>query len=249
MIIGLVVAAVVAGVIGFGVGLALGGGGGGKESKSSTEAQKGAEQPQLKFPGRANRPQPSVPLLGVVINAPIAPTATPLPAGVPTPTAAPAAVPPPAKTVPLYAHIETVTGGAGESKFQVDGNLACVKSGAFARGQRIVFRMEVVDTSTGKVLQTADVRTATVRLPNGEEVALRYGRHGNLETSPWFWVAVWDVPLDYPLGVLDYSVTVTTQDGKSITVKDPLASGSAFGDVRDEGTRETRVTIYPVSGS
>jgi hypothetical protein len=170
-------------------------------------------------------------------------TPTPLPAGA-TPAPKPAApVPPKTKTVPLYAHIDTITSAPGESLFNVDATSACVKTSQFSRGMHLVWRMELVDTSTGKILQDADVKSASVKLPTGEEAKFRYGRHGATEDSPWFWTAAWDVPLEFPLGVLEYGVTVVTQDGKSITVADPLAVSMP------ERQIESRVVIVPAPGS
>lgn len=177
-------------------------------------------------------------LISVVPNAPPRATPTPLPAGAAPP---PQPVPPAAKIMPLYAHIDTVTAGSGESKFNVDANLGCAKSGVFSRGMHIVWRMEVVDTSTGKILQGEDIDNAVVKLPHGEEVKMRFGRHGSTAESPWFWTAAWDVPMDYPLGALNYSVTVAAKGGKSMTFVDPL--------VMTSGTSDTRVTIVPVTGA
>ena len=39
--------------------------------------------------------------------------------------------------------------------------------------------------------------------------------------APWMWAAGWDIPPDYPLGALDYSIVVTTKDGRTDTWKIP----------------------------
>lgn len=179
----------------------------------------------LKFPGDrvsgetgTERTDVRVPILGAVPNAP---PRAPAPAATgPTP---PPPVPPPAKIVQLYAHVDTVTAGPGESKYFVDSSLSCVKTSVFSRGMRIVWRMEIVDATTGKVLQGADVQRALLKLPNGEEATFRYGRHGPLSESPWYLTATWDIPMTYPLGTLDYGIEITTVAGKSLSLKDPLA--------------------------
>ncbi|MBI4494635.1 MAG: hypothetical protein HY690_17805 [Chloroflexi bacterium] len=190
---------------------------------------------ELKWPGNPA----SIPILGGVPNAPPRPTPTPLPAGAVPP---PQPQPPAPRKVPLYAHIDTVTAGFGESKYNVDANLACVKTGLFSRGMHVVWRMELVDTSSTQILQAGDVENAVLKLPHGEELKFRFGRHGPTEDSPWYWTTAWDVPMDYPLGVLDYSVTVTTKGGKSVTVRDPLAMS-----LPDRGM-DTRLTIVPSTG-
>jgi hypothetical protein len=146
------------------------------------------------------------------------PTATPLPAGA---TPAPRPTPPASYYEPLalYVYADTVTAGPNESKYNIDATgikaASCVITGVFARGMHLVWRFEVVDASTGKRLTDADVASAAVRLPDGTEIKGRFGRHGSTDTSPWFWTAAWDVPLDYPLGALDWTIAVSTKDGKT----------------------------------
>lgn len=224
------------------------------QAKQAGGAQQASTSPApaaLKFPQYPGATPASIPILGAIGNAPPRPpaaTPTPVPAGV-TPPPPPTPMPPPVVTVPLYAHIETVTSGPGESKFNVDPSLSCVKSSLFSRGQHIVWRMEVVDTSTGKIL-TSDDATAKLKLPTGEEVTLRYARHGNPAVADalasWFWTAAWDVPMDYPLGTLDYKVTVTTKSGKEVTFGDPIPvrTPNYKGDV----AMDTRVVIVPAGG-
>ena len=161
-------------------------------------------------------------ILAKVPNAPPRATPSPRPAGV---TAPPAPTPPPAKIVPIYAQWDTVTAGAGESKYNVDANLTCVKSSVFSRGMHIVWRVEFVDTATGKVLQATDMRTAVLKVGT-EEITMRYGRHGALDTSPWFWTGAWDVPPTHPLGILSWSFNVTTTGGKTAAIDDHLAVGA-----------------------
>lgn len=163
-----------------------------------------------------------IPIYGAIPNAPTrAPAPTLAPGATPAPTALPA-IPPAPRVVPLYAHVDTVSAGPAESKYNVDPNISCVKTSVFSRGQRIVWRMELVDTTAGRILQGADVRDAALKLPNGEEVKFRYGRHGTTQDAPWFWTAAWDIPLDHPLGTVDYSITVSAVSGKSMTFQDPL---------------------------
>lgn len=145
-----------------------------------------------------------------------------------TPTPVPEGyVPPPPPTPPasyfapiqLYIHADTVTSGAGESPYNYDAAgidaPLCVPTGVFRRGMHLVWRYEIIDATTGRRLTSEDVETAVVTLPTGEEIKGRYGRHGRTEDSPWFWTSAWDVPLDYPLGVLDWSIDVTSNDGKT----------------------------------
>ncbi|MEK7215641.1 MAG: hypothetical protein AAB289_08615, partial [Chloroflexota bacterium] len=135
-----------------------------------------------------------------------------------------APVPPPpalvaAEVKALVLDVDTVFSGPGESRYNVDPDKYCALSSTFKRGMHLVWLMEGYEASSGKELQPADVKEAVVKLPHGETINFRYGRHGAKEGSPWFWSAAWDIPLDYPLGVLDYEVAVGTNTDKRGTFK------------------------------
>jgi hypothetical protein len=142
---------------------------------------------------------------------------------VPTPPGQAAPTPVPivaAEVKSVFLDVNTVTAGAGESRYNVDADRYCAVTSTFKRGMHMVFLMEAFEASTGKELQPADVREAQLRLPHGENINFRYGRHGQEEDSPWFWSAAWDIPPDYPLGTLDYEVALTTSTDKRGTFKD-----------------------------
>lgn len=161
------------------------------------------------------------------------PDAPPRPPREPDPpgyTPPPPPTPPPPTFVQIAFYVDTVTAGAGESIYNVDANYGCLKTSIFKRGQHIVWRMTLTDTTTGKVLQGTDLESTVIKLPNGEEISMRYGRHGGAD-GPWFWAATWDVPLDYPLGSFNYSIDALTVDGKSgtfteVKLPDSVITGS-----------------------
>lgn len=150
------------------------------------------------------------PILGAVPNAPPRATAVPPKPGI-TPPPPPKPPAPEVREITFY--VDTVTAGAGESKFNVDADRYCVINSTFRRGMHIVWRMYAWD-NTGKELQEADVDTALLKLPHGEEAKFRWGRHGATEDAPWFWTAAWDVPMQYPLGALAFTINVSTKNGK-----------------------------------
>ncbi len=164
---------------------------------------------------------------GVILAAKSVPPPTPRPTPTPPPpgfTPPPPPVPPASFTqaLQLYIYADTVTSGAGESKYNIDATATnafplCVQTSVFKRGMHMVWRWEVVDTATGKRLTTNEIDTAVVRLPTGEEIKGRFGRHGSTADAPWFWTGAWDVPLDYPLGVLDWTINAKAKDGKTGT--------------------------------
>jgi hypothetical protein len=135
-------------------------------------------------------------------------------------TPPPAPKPPALQIVPLAFYVDTVTAGPGESQYNVDASMGCVRSGVFERGMHIVWRVRVTDTSSGQVLQGTDVDSALIKIPGQPDRKLNFGRHGTTDTSPWFFSGSWDVPPDYPLGGIYYSIVVTTKSGKTGTFKE-----------------------------
>lgn len=145
------------------------------------------------------------------------PTPTPLPAG---------ATPPPAATIepavvnevlPFALYVETLA-TSSVSKYGLASFPACVPNAIFKRGSKLVWRFEVVDTSTGKRVTSLDTPGIKINLPNGETLTARYSKRGG--TGPWTWAAGWDIPTDYPLGAFDYTITVDA-GGRSYNWKTP----------------------------
>jgi hypothetical protein len=107
----------------------------------------------------------------------------------------------------------------------------------FKRGMRLVFRYEILDVSTGKRITDKDSATTKVRLQHGEELTSRWAIRGSaaaLPDSAWMWDVAWDIPPDYPVGSLDYTITVSTKDGRTGTFTPPIKKTS---------TSDTRVRI------
>ena len=151
----------------------------------------------------------------------------------PPPAPAPAAAPAQKLTTPasyyepvgpFFFYVETLTGN-GPSKYGVAPTVACIQSGVFKRGMRLVVRFEVLDTSTGKRVTDKDGANIKMILPHGEEVIARWTIRGSaaaLPDSAWTWDTTWDIPPDYPVGTLDYKIMVTTKDGRTATFTPPM---------------------------
>lgn len=184
-----------------------------REELSAKDKDLSAKTAELTKAGEAVK----LSLLTTRPNSPPRAAPTPRPPGVTPP---PPPVPNPPQVFPIAFYVDVVTAGAGESAYNVDASMSCVRSGVFKRGMHIVWRMIAVDTSTGKELQGTDMESVLVKLPNGVEKRLGYGRHGPTAESPWFWTGSWDVPPDYPLGKVDYSIVATTKSGKVGTFKE-----------------------------
>ena len=155
--------------------------------------------------------------------APPKPSPTPLPPGV---TPAPRPTPPASladSVGPFYVYVETLaTTSPGPDN--IVSNIACTPSGAFQRGQKIVWRYEIVDTSTGKRVTNSDAATVKVLLPNDITALGSFSQRGGGQApdAPWMWSSNWEIPPDYPLGAVSYSIQITMKDGRSFTWSPPV---------------------------
>lgn len=145
---------------------------------------------------------------------------------------APATKPWPGKTKEVFLYVDTVTASPGESKYGVSYSKRCTQLNLFRRGEGVVFRMAAVETATGNVLEAEDVRYAYVKIPGHANVPLRYSPHGRDPDAEWFWAVRWDIPPDYPLGVVDFRVVVRTkktdtQKSKLGIFRQPVVFGQA----------------------
>lgn len=108
----------------------------------------------------------------------------------------------------VFFSVDTVQGGGGTVKLPADA--ACSMTNLFQRGDVVVFRMYGVHVSTGgNALTSASVKKAWVKVPGLPAIPLTYGNH---PTKPVvaYWTAAWPVGKSYPLGVVNYTVTVVT---------------------------------------
>ena len=122
----------------------------------------------------------------------------------------------------FFAYVETLTA----DRPSIYGYLAargCAPSGVFRRGERMVWRFEVLDVSTGKTVTSEEASTVLLRLPFlvDEKAIFKQRGDGHVLDAPWTWEVCWDVPLDYPMGSLDYSIAVTMKDGRRGEWKPP----------------------------
>ena len=137
---------------------------------------------------------------------------------------------------PFFFYVETLT-SANPSRYGVLSTVPCIQSGVFKRGMRLVFRYEILDTSTGKRVTDRDGAITKVRLQHGEELTARWAIRGSVNALPdsaWMWDTSWDIPLDYPVGSFDYTISVTMKDGRTATFTPPI---------QKTPTADTRVRI------
>jgi hypothetical protein len=101
-----------------------------------------------------------------------------------------------------------VQGGGGTVKLAADA--ACSMTNLFQRGDVVVFRMYGVHVTTGgNDLSNVSVKNAYVKVPGLKAIPLVYGTHPT-KPAVSYWTAAWPVGKTYPLGVVNYSVTVIT---------------------------------------
>lgn len=122
----------------------------------------------------------------------------------------------------VFFSVDTVQGGGGTVKLPADA--ACSMTNLFQRGDVVVFRMYGVHVSTGANLTNVTVKSAYVKVPGLPKIPLSYSNH---PTKPVvaYWTAAWPVRKSYPLGVVNYTVTVITN---------PIPGGGLSGPVPSE---------------
>jgi len=122
----------------------------------------------------------------------------------------------------VFFNVDTVQGGGGTVKLPADA--ACSMTNLFQRGDVVVFRMYGLHVSTGANLTNVTVKSAFVKVPGLPKMPMFYSNH---PTKPVvaYWTAAWPVAKSYPLGVVNYTVTVVTN---------PILGGGVTGPVPSE---------------
>lgn len=103
----------------------------------------------------------------------------------------------------VFMYVDTVT-GAGSNPAPAAG---CAMTNLFQPGQVVVFRMYGVNVAAGGTnLTSANVVNAYVKIPGLKGIPMVFGNHGT--TS--YWTAAWTIAANYPLGIVNFAVHVTT---------------------------------------
>jgi hypothetical protein len=105
----------------------------------------------------------------------------------------------------------------------------CVSDSVYKRGMKLVYRFEVYDMDNNVRLTSADGSTAQVVLPDGAVLPAHFlprgGPGSDPTAAPWTWVAVWQIPTDYPLGPVKYHIDVATPDGRTASIEPSSLAG------------------------
>ncbi len=139
----------------------------------------------------------------------------------PSPPSGPKPTPPASLYQPVgtfFCSVETLTPGE-PGPGGLAGNPVCAVSGVFARGEIVVWRFDVLNVSTGKLVTDQDAANVTVQLPNGQFAQAEFSERGggSIPNSPWSWAAAFPIPTDYPVGSLPYTISITLKDGTTGT--------------------------------
>lgn len=114
----------------------------------------------------------------------------------------------------------------------------CVQTNVFKHGEEVVWRVKVLDVSSGDdpgdngknpaALEERGIKV-TAYLENGMSFPLRYGKHPGraAATDPvaWFWATGWKIPDDFPTGRLKWWLVVTDKTGAFVRF-DPIGFGA-----------------------
>lgn len=95
----------------------------------------------------------------------------------------------------------------------------------FPRTAAVKFRMFAVDLKTKKVLVPADVKFAYVAIPGQPKLKLTYAKQGTEAAAPSLWTGTWNIPPDYPLGLVGFRMVVRTKSNRyGSFVQTPVAA-------------------------
>jgi hypothetical protein len=144
----------------------------------------------------------------------------------------------------VFFNVDTVQGAGGTVKLAADA--ACSMTNLFQRGDVVVFRMYGVHvTSGGNDLTNVTVKSAFVKVPGLKAIPLVYSTHPT-KPAVSYWTAAWPVAQSYPLGVVNYSVTVVTNP---VPAGLTAAIPSEIGVYTQQGTPQvaSMLTIEPSS--
>lgn len=146
-------------------------------------------------------------------TATVAPVATAAPA-----TQAQAATPAPAAKPQFLVIVgDTIRGKLGLNPVEVllaPPGLHCTQQNRFPQGQRIVWRMKVIDPANGKYLDDKQISSFTITFPDGKSDVFKYGEHKGATGSDFLWAAGYTVPIDYPTGLFNVKIEAKDLEGR-----------------------------------
>ncbi len=125
------------------------------------------------------------------------------------------------KPAPIVLKVDTVWSSKGMTDAEKTAK-SCVQTSRVKPGETIGWRVKVIDTATGKALDESAIEAAAFKItvPGASDVpAIKYGDHGGKPPTDSFWSTWWTVPDKQPTGVLPWTISVTTKDGRTAEAK------------------------------
>jgi len=145
----------------------------------------------------------------------------------------------------LFFSVDMVQGYQTAVKLPADA--ACSVSSLFVAGEVVVFRMYGVRivNSDGNDLLNTTVKSAYVKIPGvTATIPLVYGTHPT-KPAVSYWTAAWTVPKGYPLGTVNFSVTVTTDPQPKTSTAPAIPSETATLTAGNSPYLASPLTIVP----
>ena len=133
-------------------------------------------------------------------------------------TAAPAAA---AAQAPIVLRVDTVWGSKGMTDAEKPLR-SCVQTSRAKPGDTIGWRIKVIDTATGKALDDKAIEESAwkIAVPGATDVPIiKWGEHGGKPPTDAFWSTWWTIPDKQPTGVLPWTISVKTKDGRTAELK------------------------------
>jgi len=94
---------------------------------------------------------------------------------------------------------------------------SCVLTSQYKRGEKVVWRLRVLDPKTGEQLDDKGLKSLIVEMSDGQKLPLHFGTHPRKKATDTFWTTSWQVPMDYPTGSFAYQAVAVDLDGKAHT--------------------------------
>jgi hypothetical protein len=112
---------------------------------------------------------------------------------------------------------------------------SCVLTSRFPRNSQIVWRVRVVDPTTGEPMDDTMLDKVEIMLSDGQVFEMEFGVHPPEPNPPrdYYWTAAWLVPKDYPTGTLGYTVLATAVDARTGEFK-PFDIPASLPTITDE---------------
>ncbi|HXY44111.1 MAG TPA: hypothetical protein VEH29_07975 [Acidimicrobiales bacterium] len=145
----------------------------------------------------------------------------------------------------LFFSVDTVQGY--QTTVSLPADAACSITSLFQRGEVVVFRMWGVHVTTGGTdLTNVTVKSAFVKIPGMAAIPLVYGTHPT-KPAESYWTAAWTIGSTYPLGVVNFTVTVTTDKVAATKTQKAIPPQTAVYTEKNTPWLASPLTITPSS--